>query len=109
MKNKIVSDQDQEKNWEILKNHKQSQKSWQALISLDLGREVLDLYMAIETKSRNLDLEQDFSIFETKILKVLTFSRLSTVETGSLPVLRLRVSIDTWLRQIETPRLIFNT
>ncbi len=32
---------DREKNWEIHKNHKQSQKSRQVLISLDLGQEVL--------------------------------------------------------------------
>ena len=42
---------------------------------LDLDQEVLDLHMAIETKSRYLD--QDFSIVETKILKVSRFSRLS--------------------------------
>ncbi len=46
--------------------------------------------MAIETKSRNLDLDQDFSMVETKILKVSRF--FSTVEIGSLPVSRLRVS-----------------
>jgi hypothetical protein len=33
----------------------------------------------------------------------------STVETNSLPVSRLRVSIETRSRQIETPRFIFFT
>jgi hypothetical protein len=52
---KLFLDRDQEKNQEIHKNHKQSQKSWQVSINLKLGREVLDLHMAIQTKSRNLD------------------------------------------------------
>ncbi len=64
---------DQEKNQEIHKNHKQSQKSQQVLISLDLGREVLGLHMVIETKSRNLNLNQDFSIVETKFWKCQDF------------------------------------
>jgi hypothetical protein len=55
-----------------MRNPQKSQKSRQVLISLDLGRE-LDLHVAIETKSRNLNLGRDFSIFETKSLKVSRF------------------------------------
>jgi hypothetical protein len=65
------------------------------------------LNMTIEIKSRNLDLDRDFLIVETKILK--DFERVKiflTVKTGSLPVSRSRVLIETQSRQIETHRLI---
>jgi hypothetical protein len=92
----------QSRSRQKLRNPQKSQKSLQVLISLDLGREVMDLHMAIETKLRNLDLDQEFSIVETKILKVLRFSRLSR---SAFFLLRLRVSNETRLIQIETPSL----
>ncbi len=39
-----------------MRNPQKSQKSRQVLISLDLGRDEPDLHVAIETKSRNLNL-----------------------------------------------------
>jgi hypothetical protein len=53
---------------------------------------LLGLEGGVETKSRFLDLDQHISIVENHVLKVS----------------RLRLSIETTLRQIETPRLTNN-
>ncbi len=50
-------------------------KSLESLKSLNLDQEILDLHMAIKTKSRNLNLDRDFSIVKTKIFKVSRFSQ----------------------------------
>jgi hypothetical protein len=71
-------------------------------ISQSLSR-LFGLEGGVETKSRFIDLEWDFSIVKLfEIIKIL-----STVETYFLPVSRSRVSIKTRLRQIKTPMLNF--
>ncbi len=61
----------------------------------------LGLKGGVETKWRFLNRQE--KLFKT----VKTFSTVSTVETYFLPVSRLRVSIETRLRQIETPQAYY--
>ena len=86
--NPLFLDQD----WEIIE---QSKKIWKVLISLDKSQSRLrstDLYIPVETKSRNLYLDWDILI-----------------KTCFSPVSRSRVSIETQSRLIETPRLSYLT
>ncbi len=64
-------------------------RTWSRLLSLDID---------VETKLRYLN-HRD-KLFESVNI-------FSTVKTYSLPVSRLRLSIETTLRQIATPRLRF--
>ncbi len=90
---------------EIEKNIEKSRKITKVSICLEKSRSRLKstvLADLIETKSRNLDLDQDFSIVETNFLKL---SRLSIMSRLILFWRRDRVSIETTSRQIKTPML----
>ena len=61
-------------------------------------------------KNKNWDKSRLYSIEIVEICRDVIFQtveKISTVKTGSLPVSRSRVSIETRSRQIETPRANF--